>query len=310
MRVPQTGGAAASRRLLVGANQFAIGYQPQREWAWLIATAFFLGKVGGGVFLISYLGGFKLGALVGLCVVGVGKTTAHLLYLGRPERFLRAIRGWRTSWISRGLIAMGAFIAFALVYLAPYLQISFVPGGVARGFGVAAALVAVVVMSYDGFVMKASRGIRFWSTYLMPVLMLFYAAVGGVVGTLALQTLAGEVTTSQLEWAEIALIVANLGLISVYVLSAGVRGAASDLAASLLARGQTGWMFLTALAVGIGATFALAVLALATGSGTALALAALTDLAGHFFVFFAILRVGLHTPIRPLPLRAPHGVTA
>jgi formate-dependent nitrite reductase membrane component NrfD len=301
-------GHTGNRRLLIGGNQFLIGYQPQREWAWLIATAFFLGKLGGGVFLVSYLGGFKLGALVGLAIVAIGKTTAHLLFLGRPERFLRAIVGWRTSWISRGLLAMGAFIVCALVYLASYLHASFVPAGVARGFGVAAAVAAVVVMFYDGFVLKASRGIRFWDTYLMPVLMFFYALLGGVVGTLALETLAGEATRARLEWTEVGLLVANLALVGVYVLSARVRGAASELAARLLTRDRTGWTFLLALAVGIGLSLVLAVVAVGAGSGgVTLALAALTDLLGHFFVFFAILRVGLHAPIRPLPLYGVRG---
>ena len=110
---------STDRPLVLGPNQFLIGYQPQREWAWLIATAFFLGKVGAGLFLISYFSDFRLGAVVGLLIVGVGKTTAHLLYLGRPLRFLRAVVGWHTSWISRGIIAMGVFLACGAVYVAP-----------------------------------------------------------------------------------------------------------------------------------------------------------------------------------------------
>ena len=118
---------SATNVVVIGRNQFTMGYRPQGEWSWLITTAFFLGNVGAGLFLISYFNSLYLGAGVGLLIVGVGKSTAHLLYLGRPERFLRVIVRWRTSWISRGLIAMGLFLVFGVVYLARYLHASFVP---------------------------------------------------------------------------------------------------------------------------------------------------------------------------------------
>jgi formate-dependent nitrite reductase membrane component NrfD len=296
--------AIPTRRLLIGGHQFLIGYQQQQEWSWLIATAFFLGKVGGGLFMISFFSDFKLGALVGIAVVGIGKTTAHLLYLGKPSRFLRAVVRWKTSWISRGIIGMAVLCLLGAVYVAPYIHISFVPNGVAHAFGIAALPFAFLIMFYDGFVLKASKGIAFWDSYLMPVLMLFYATLGGITATLALEVFASEVTTRRLEWVEIALLVVNLLLIGFYVVSARVRGAASELAARLLQQERMGRLFLVAIAVGLGCTLVLAAVSVSTHSGATLAVAALTDLVGHFFVFFAILRVGIHAPIRPLPVRS------
>lgn len=292
-----------TRRLMIGGHQFLIGYQQQQEWAWLIATAFFLGGVGGGLFMISFFSDFKLGALIGILAVGVGKTTAHLLYLGKPLRFLRAVVRWQTSWISRGIIGMAAFCLLGAVYIAPYIHISFVPNGVAHAFGIAALPFAFFMMFYDGFVLKASKGIAFWDSYLMPVLMLFYATLGGITVTLALEVLASEATTKRLEWVEIALLVVNLLLIGFVVFSARVRGAASELAARLLRQGRLGRVFLLAIAIGFGCTLVLAAVSVATHSGATMTAAALTDLFGHFFVLFAILRVGIHAPIRPLPLR-------
>jgi sulfite dehydrogenase (quinone) subunit SoeC len=293
------------RPLVLRPNQFLIGYQPQREWAWLIATAFFLGKVGAGLFLISYFSHFKLGAVAGLLIVGVGKTTAHLLYLGRPLRFLRAVAGWRTSWISRGLIAMGVYLACGAVYVAPYLHISFVPRGVASAFGIVALVAAAVVMVYDGFVLKASRGVPLWDSYLMPVLVLFYALLGGTTLTLTLETISGNATTARLDWLQVALLALNLVLITIVILNAQARHAAAQYGSTLLTRGPLGWLFLAgAVGVGIAGTLVLAGIAISTGSEVAIVLAAITDLAGHFFVFFSILRAGLHAPIRPLPLRS------
>jgi formate-dependent nitrite reductase membrane component NrfD len=303
---------STDRPLILRPNQFLIGYQPQREWAWLIATAFFLGKVGAGLFLISYISDFKFGAVGGLVIVGVGKTTAHLLYLGRPLRFLRAVVGWRTSWISRGIIAMGVFVSCGLVYVAPYLGISFVGDGAAKAFGIVAVIAAAVVMVYDGFVLKASRGVPLWDSYLMPVLVLFYALLGGVTLTLTLEVLRGETTTARLDWLQLALLALNLVLIVIVVLNARVRHAAAQFGALLLTRGPLGWLFLAgAVGVGLVGTLVLSGIAISTGSEVVIVLAAITDLAGHFFIFFSILSAGLHPPIRPLPLhRAPAAAAA
>ena len=292
---------SATNVVVIGRNQFTMGYRPQGEWSWLITTAFFLGNVGAGLFLISYFNSLYLGAGVGLLIVGVGKSTAHLLYLGRPARFLRVTVRWRTSWISRGLIAMGLFLVFGVVYLARYLHASFVPHGVTVGFGVAAAIVAVVVMVYDGFVLKASRGTPLWDTYLMPVLALFYALLGGTTLTLVVEAASGASAHVQLEWLEIALLVLNGALVSLVIFTAKARQAAVRAAVALLTRGSmTRLFFGVAVGLGIGGTLALVGVSLATGSIVALAVAAVTDLCGHFFVFFSLLRVGLHPPLRPV----------
>lgn len=291
-----------ARRLLVTSNQFLFGYQQQQEWAWLIATAFFLGKIGGGLFMISFFTDFKLGALVGVLLVGVGKTSAHLLYLGRPERFLRAMMRPQTSWISRGILAMIAFCLLGAVYVASYVHVDLVSGNTEKGFGIAALVFAFVLMFYDGFVLKQSKGVRLWDTYLMPVLMLFYATVGGIALTLALEVLDGAATTRQLEWFGIALVVVNLALLLFWLIDSRLRGAAAQLAVTLLTRDRLARIFVTAVVVEVVATLILAAVAVATHNRVVLPVAAVCDSLGQFFLFFAILRAGLHAPIRPLAL--------
>lgn len=292
------------RPLVLRPNQFLIGYQPQREWAWLITTAFFLGSVGAGLFVISYFSQFKLGAVVGLLIVGVGKNTAHLLYLGRPLRFWRVVVGWRTSWISRGAIAIGVYLACGALYVAPYIHISFVPSGVASAFGVVALVAAAVVMVYDGFVLKASRGVPLWDSYLMRALVLCYALLGGTLLTLLVELLSGEATRTRLEWLGIALLFLNGVLISLVIFTAKVRQAAAEAAVALLTRGPMTWLFFgVAVGLGIGGTLVLVGISIATGSVVALAIGAATALLGHFFVLYSLLRVGLHPKIRSVPKR-------
>lgn len=278
-------------------SQFEIGYTAQREWAWLIAAAFFLGKVGAGLFLLSYFTDFELGALVGLLVVGVGKSGAHLLFLGRPERFWRAVKQWRTSRLSQGLIAMGVFIVLGAVYLVT-------PGDVQTAFGIAALVPAVVLMVYDGFVLKASRGIQLWNSYLLPVLALAYSLLGGTTLTLVLRSATGEAAEAEFEWMQLSLLGLNLVLVAAYVFTVQVRSAAAQLAVHLLTRGSLAYQFLAgAVGVGLVVTLVLASVVAATGSTPALIVAAVTDLFGHFLVFFALLRAGIYAPLRSVPLR-------
>ena len=284
-------------------SQFRIGYTVQQEWAWLITCAFFFGTVGGGLFFVSYVADFDLGAAVALLIVGVGKTTAHLLFLGKPLRAWRAVFAWRTSWISRGVVAMSVFLACGFVSVLPYFGVSGLEGA-AGVFGWIAAGAAVVLMVYDGFVLKTSGGIPLWSSWLMPLLTLSYALLGGVALTLVLEVIAGdEVTGSAVELLEVALLAANLVLVGVYVYSAPIRSAAAGFAARMLTRGPRGRVFLLgAVGIGLVATLAFAIVAVSTGSDAALTLAAATDLAGHFAMFFLILRAGVYEPPRPLSL--------
>ena len=123
--------------------------------------------------------------------------------------------------------------------------------------------------------------------------------------------LTGEATTARLDWLQVGLLALNLVLIAIVVLNAQVRHAAAQYGSTLLTRGPLGWLFLAgAVGVGLVGTLVLVGIAISTGSDVALVLGSITDLAGHFFVFFSLLRAGLHPPIRPLPLRraaAPAG---
>ncbi len=282
-------------------SQFRVGYTAQEEWRWLITAAFFFGSVGAGLFLFSFALDFPEGALAGLLAVAVLKTTAHLLFLGKPLRFWRAVVRWRTSWISRGVVAMSAFSVLAFVYLVPFL-IGAEGSAATEAFGYAASVCAVVVMVYDGFVMKTSWGIPFWRTWLAPLLVLGYGALGGATLFLVLRAATGEeLSRLSVEGVELGLVVVNLALVGLYVSTAQVRAAAAAFAARMLMRGPLGLVFLV-LAVGVGlfATLALAGAAAATGDGVLLALAAVTDLAGHFALLFAILTAGVYAPPRPV----------
>jgi formate-dependent nitrite reductase membrane component NrfD len=288
-----------ARSRLIRSDEFLIGYQLQREWAWLIAAAFFFGTVGAGLYFVSFVIDFHLGAVVALLIVGVCKGAAHMLFLGKPLRFPMAVRKWRTSWISRGVIAMFVFLGSGVVYVAGFPESSFVSNGVSQAFGWVALAAALVIMVYDGFVLRSCRGIPLWNTYLMPIVGLSYAFLGGTTVTLVLEVLSDEPTRKWLEWLQLGLLFLNVALLATLLVTARSRDTASQLSASLLTRGTTAPFFVViAIGVGIVCTLALVAVSLATDSQAALIAAGATDLIGEFFLLLSLLRVGTHPALR------------
>src|SRR3990172_3679086 len=132
----------------------AIEYMPlkfsvQKEWRGRILFAFFLGGLGAGLFLLSQYFDYALGVVLSLLIVGIGKNAFHLWFLGRPERFYRAVMKPGTSWISRGFISIVVFLVFGVLYVAPFV-VSGLPwtgsDGLGMFFRIAASLGAVLLM--------------------------------------------------------------------------------------------------------------------------------------------------------------------
>jgi formate-dependent nitrite reductase membrane component NrfD len=184
--------------------------------------------------------------------------------------------------------------------VSPELGIGVVDKGsaVQEVFGVIAVLGAVDVMIYDGFVLKQSRGIRFWNTYLSPLLAIGYATLGGITLTLVVQSITLTAHQGSVEALEIALLVVNLVLVGLYVVTARKRGAAAQVGAAMLTRGRLRALFLLVVGCLLG-TLVFAAIAIVADSVPFLAIGACSDLIGHFFIFFAVLRSGAYTPLRP-----------
>ena len=294
----------APRPRLVGPGQFLIGLQAQSEWAWLITAAFLFGTVGAGLYVVSFVLGYRLGALVAFLLVAVGKGTAHMLFLGKPLRFPFAVLRWRTSWISRGVIAMLVFMAGSAVYVTRYVHLTFVPYWLTIALGILGFAAACVIMVYDGFVLRACRGIPFWNSFLMPAITFSYALLGGTTALLVVQTAAGSTVRHRLEWLQLALLLVNLALVATVLTRALATDSAASFSASLLTRGKNARLFLiVGLGIGVGLTLVLVAVSVATGSSAPLVAAAVTDLAGEFFLFFSVLRAGVHPAPRPIAYR-------
>ncbi len=280
---------------LVG-NEFVSGFRQQTEWGGLIASAFFFGKVGAGLFMISVLTQSRLGMLIGLLIVLAGKGGAHMLYLGRPLRFLRGMARPGTSWVARGFWAMTLMTATGfLAVLLPAGSSLFLP------VAVFAAACAFVVAIYDGFLLTSSPSIPIWNTALMPVLCMFYAFLGGTTVTLFLAhmgLLELPVNNQVFSAVEIILLVVNLIIVILFLASSINSGSAGRESFNLLVRGAYALPFF-ALVVGVGLVFTLSML-LVVGSDAGpgmVFLITVADLVGHYFLFFLLLKAGVFKPV-------------
>ena len=291
-------------------HRFAYGYYRQTFWNWLIGTAFFLGGLGAGLFVLSLLTDHTAGMLAGYLIVVVGKNTAHMLFLGRPERFWRAAMRPDRSWIARGIWAMGLFAVSGLILLLPRVlgpawQLSDWLNGAAT---VIAILSAVVIMFYDGFVMNASPGVAFWRTRLLPLLLLMYATLGGTTLSLTIRELRGEATPGFLPNLEQGLLVVNFVLLAVYLARMNRSlPAARETLRQCLSGPYARIFFGLVLLVGLFATLLLSVVQNHVQAVWLVVLIAACELTGDFTLVMVLLKSGLF-PLQTARVYSARGI--
>jgi len=287
--------------IAIAEHRFGYGFYRQVWWNWLIGTAFFCGGLGAGLFLISLWTGHRLGMVLGYLIVVVGKNTAHLLYLGRPERFWRAALRPDRSWIARGIWACGLFAVSGAILLLPmFLGAAWqVSGGIANAAKIVAIFSAVVIMFYDGFVMNQSAAIPFWNTLLLPLLVLMYATLGGTTLALTVRALQGyeSADTAWLERVEPWLLIANFVLLAVYLCRMSRWVPAARETVRLWLKGPYARIFFGLIvAVGLIATLALSLVQQRWPTRELALLIAACELTGDFALLMVMLKSGLFSP--------------
>ncbi|GAP37988.1 anaerobic dimethyl sulfoxide reductase, chain C [Piscinibacter sakaiensis] len=97
-------------------------------------------------------------------VLGLAGLVAAAFHLGHPFRAWRAVAMWRTSWLSREVIVLPAFLAVVTLWGAGHALGRPLPLA-----GVAAALLALLLYLCTGMIYGAVKAIREWATPLTPV---------------------------------------------------------------------------------------------------------------------------------------------
>lgn len=302
-------------------EDFCAGARTQLEWGFMgrrklrdgaLLLALFLGGVGAGQFVVStWFVDFVDSALLGLVMVAVGKTLAHVVYLGRPTRFYRMFLRPRSSWISRGLIFMIMFVVLGAAYLAPAIGFDWVPWTQESDTGTAllvgAVVFAILLMVYDGFALASCKSISSWNTQLLPVMFFAYALAGGVAMTYL--TMLGveqaPIKESDLVKIDVILLSSMAALILLYIANLATSDITAKESLGRLFRTRVAIYFVgMAMLAGLLVPLSLAMLESTSETTVAsglLAISAVLELAGDISVRHSILRAGLHTALLPRP---------
>jgi formate-dependent nitrite reductase membrane component NrfD len=283
-------------------------YTPQTEWidrrGVLLWLAFFFIELGAGMFLVASFFDNISGMLAGWLVCAVLGGGFHILFLGKPMRFWRMAlsEGWKTSWISRGLIFVSLFLIFGLAHMI-----------VARW---AAPLTAVLVLTdifafltiiYGGFAMNYVNGIALWNTALLPILFVVSGVWGGaeVILGVTLATAKTGVGDTIEEWIRI-LLIGFIILIVVYLMSVRYTSLAGKASVRSMVQGRWSLLFWIGVVV-VGMLIPLTTVVSSYFIGLSaiplafIYVAILCGLLGDLAMRYLILRCGLYNPLIPTP---------
>jgi DMSO reductase anchor subunit len=122
------------------------------------------------------------GALLAFAFATAG-LVASFFHLGRPSRAWRSASQWRTSWLSREVIVLPAFMGVAMLYaLAHFLGWNGTYGTATRGLadptiviGFAGTVLAVALYVCTGMVYACLPFLREWAT---PLTVINYTVLG------------------------------------------------------------------------------------------------------------------------------------
>lgn len=271
--------------------------RPQREWVdgrgLLLISGHFLSGVGAGGWLFASLFGFVPGEVASLLLVALSGL-AHLLFLGRPERFWRMVRV-QSSWVSRGLAGMTLLLVSAVAYLAA--------GGAGTAVGKTlwwlSIAGAAIVMLYKGNVYAVCRAIPFWNSPLLPVLYVAYALRGGAALLLLFLPWNGPgIHAGLVEIVELWVGVSAAVCVVFYLAimrssSVGARRSVDDLLRGRVMRA----FYLGVVLVGLVIPLAIGAWNVVTPvSLLALAAVGVASLVGDFYVKYSIAKAGRYLP--------------
>ena len=142
--------------------------------------------------------GFGLMAMIGLGIGGSGPhplvgpalafglaaagLISSLFHLGHPERTLRALSQWRSSWMSReGVLALATFIAFAV-----HMAIIMYGGGRGVASGLIVAVLALSTVYATAMIYASLATVAQWKTPLTPLVYVAFSLAGALLASAAL----------------------------------------------------------------------------------------------------------------------------
>lgn len=133
------------------------------------------------------VGFYALGSALALVLLGAG-LFASFFHLGRPERAWRAARQWRSSWLSREVLLLPAFMAAVAAYgavnwLGFMPAVAVLPGGAVINLsailGLLGTVLAFALFICTGMIYACLRFLQEWHT---PLTVINFIVLGGASG--------------------------------------------------------------------------------------------------------------------------------
>lgn len=206
-------------------HQWMLNYTRQTEWidrrGLILWIAFYTGGLGGGLYLVSVFFDSLWGMFIAWLIVAVIKGGAHLLYLGKPQRFWRIITRPQSSWLARGFIFVMLFVIFGAIQLMLSYWLPGTAGEIV--FKVLTGIAALVVAIYTGFVLNTVKAVPFWNSNLLPLLFVLCGVLGGFGISVIIALNGGNVDLAAAEAGSRWLLIANALLIAIYLWRAAQR---------------------------------------------------------------------------------------
>ena len=149
---------------------------------------------------------FISGSLISLLLTGLG-LIASFFHLGHPERAWRAAAMWRTSWLSREVIALPMFMAAVFVYGCAY----YAGWGATLVLGAVATVLCVALFVCTGMIYACIRFLQEWAS---PLTLVNYFLLGSASGFTLATALAAFVEPGLIKpLAMLAMILTALGFV-------------------------------------------------------------------------------------------------
>jgi sulfite dehydrogenase (quinone) subunit SoeC len=294
------------------AYEWMVKATPQTEWierrGLLLWLAFFFIELGAGMFFVASFFHSRVSLLAGWLFCAALGGGLHLLFLGKPLRSWRMLfsGGFRSSWISRGLIFVSLFLVLGLVCLV--LSWNSQPP---LALLVAADVFAFLTVIYGGFAMNYINGIPLWNTALLPVLYVISGLWGGTEVTLGIPLANGSLGDGAgvESWIRVLLIGFVL-LVPVYLISIWYASLTGQASVRAVVKGHWAPLFWTAVVllgmiVPAAAVISSFSLGLERTPSAFLYLAIFCGSIGDLSLRYLILRCGMYSPLIPSSAARP-----
>lgn len=288
-------------------GEFIVGRRYQKEWGWFVILDLFFTGAGAGSFFFALILGSVTRMLIGVILVFVG-TLFLLADLSRPLQAWRVIMRPHTAWIARGAIGISCFFALGVLHMivlsiwqGGWTSVSGAPWTTGPAWlivlGMIAAVAALFVAAYPGFLLGCMRPIPLWNTAFLPVLFLMSGLLCGLglIYLIPFQWEGQIWVPTMLLGLSMGLMILGLFLLVSLILM--VHSGTMRASIKLLTQGPLRLQFMVG-AIGIGVIIPLIILVLVIGgvvSTSLLPLAGILLVLGMLFVRYSILKAGIYT---------------